>query len=181
MMRCLTALLLVVLAGGCTKPKDLPELTVRSASADELASFKSEIGERFTTEQLKPLDTALQELQLDAMNRGVAAAADRESAMLAAVNGKTVREALILGWQARRNRFLHEISLITGLLDGDLKLQQKTAAAGTPQGVTDRIRTEQGLLAQLQANLAATERQLADWGAAPGPVTAPKTEPKTQP
>jgi hypothetical protein len=183
MRHCLFVVLLLGLFGGCAKPKDLPELTVRSTDAGELAAFKSELGARFTAEQLKPLDTALQELQLDAMNRGVAAAEDREQAMLNAVNGKSVHEALVLGWQARRNRFLHEISLITGLLDGDLQLQQKTAATGTSQSVLDRIRTEQGLLAQLQANLAATERQLTDWGAAivPPATQKPYGQPEHRP
>jgi hypothetical protein len=183
MRRCLLVVLLLGLFGGCAKPKDLPELTVRSTEAGELAAFKSELGARFTADQLKPLDTALQELQLDAMNRGVAAAEDREQTMLNAVNGKSVHEALVLGWQARRNRFLHEISLITGLLDGDMQLQQKTAATGTSQSVLDRIRTEQGLLAQLQANLAATERQLTDWGATivPPATQKPHGQPEHRP
>jgi len=174
MLRCLPLVLVIVIAGGCGKPKDLPDLTVRSADAGELAAFKSELGGRFTPEQLKPLDTALQELQLDAMDRNVPTAEAREQDMLKVVDGKTVREALVLGWQARHRRFLRETALLTGLLDNDLKLQQKTAATGTPQTVLDRIQSEKTVIAQLQANLAETDRQLTEWGVAPGPVTASK-------
>ena len=169
MPRCFFALLFLGILGGCAKPKDLPEITVRSSSAGDLATFRSELTARFTAEQLQPLDTAFQELQLDAMNRNVPTAEAREQAMLTAVNGKTVHEALLLGWQARRSRFLREIALLTGMLEADLQLRQKTAATGTSQAVLDRIQSEKTVITQLQANLAATEKRLTGWHAAPEP------------
>jgi hypothetical protein len=155
--------------GGCAKPKDLPDITVRATHAEELTEFRAELGARFTPEQLQPFDTAVDELQLDAMNRGVASAADREQDMLASVNGKTVHEALLLGWTARHNRFLREIAGLTKMLDHDLQQQQQTAATGTPESVTRRIGSEKEVLDQLRRNLSDTDQRLATWGATPGP------------
>jgi hypothetical protein len=159
--------------GGCAKPKSLPDITVRASAAGELTAFRSELGARFTPEQLQPFDTALQELKLDAMNRGVATAADREQDMLAAINGQTVHGALLLGWMARRNRILREIAFMTGQLEYNLKQQQQTAATGTPESVTTHLHNVQDILARLHRDLADAERRLTDWGAKLG--TPPKT------
>ena len=165
MLRRLFVAVCLAALGGCARPDDLPDLAVRASTAQEMTDFRSELGARFTPEQLQPFNTALQELQLDAMNRGVATAADRELDMLAAVNGKTVHAALVLGWQARRNRFLREIAGLTQMLDQDLQQQEKTAATGTPEPVTRRIGSEQEVLGQLHRNLDDTEQKLTAWGA----------------
>ena len=158
--------------GGCAKPKALPEITVRASAAGELTDFRSELGARFTPEQLQPFDIAVQELKLDAMNRGVAAAADREQDMLIVVNGKSVHEALVLGWTARRNRILREIAQMTELLDHNLKLQQQTATTGTPESVTTHLQNVQEILARLHGDLTDTDQKLAGWGVPPAAADA---------
>jgi hypothetical protein len=171
----LALVLLLAGLGGCAKPPPLPEIAVRAGSADELAGFRAELGSRFAAEQLQPIDTALQELKLDAMNRGVATADAREQAMLAVVNGKTVRETLVLGWQARRARLLRERAQLAGMLEPDLRLRQQTAANGTPESVSTRIQNEQDILARLQRDLTDAEGRLTAWGAPPDPAVIPPT------
>jgi hypothetical protein len=169
--------ILVFLLGclaGCAKPPDLPEITVHASTAGELADFRTELHERFTAEQLQPFDTALKELQLDAMERGVATAAVREQVMLSAVNGKSVHDALVVGWQARRHRLLAQIELIAGLAEQNLKAQQETAATGTPDSVTTHLQNAREILVRLHRDLADTEHQLTEWGASPEPAATPK-------
>jgi hypothetical protein len=151
--------------GGCAKPKNLPEITVRATHAGELTDFRTELGERFTPEQLQPLDTAIQELKLDAMNRGIATADAREQDMLAVINSKTVHEAELLGWKARRERLHREIAQMTVLLEHNLKLQQQTAATGTPESVTTHLQNVQEILARLHRDLTDTDQKLTAWGA----------------
>jgi NADH dehydrogenase/NADH:ubiquinone oxidoreductase subunit G len=164
------------LFGGCTKP-DLPVTVVRASSTEELSDFRAELGTRFTAEQLKPLDIALQELELDAMNRDVTPAAARKQDMQAAVNGRPVREAQILGWKARRSRLLREMAEMTGLLEQNLKMQQKTAATGTPVSVTAHIQNALDIIDRLQRELADTNAVLIAWGAPPSPSAAAKASP----
>jgi hypothetical protein len=164
--------------GGCAKPKDLPEITIRASTAGELAAFRSEFTARFTPEQVSPLDTALQELQLDAMNRNVPTAEAREQDMLSAVNGKSVHEAQVLGWQARRHRLLREITFMSGQVAHNLRLQQQTAATGTPESVLTHLHNAQDILVRLQRDLAAADRRLIEWGARLDPVAPAITEQK---
>lgn len=164
------------LFGGCAKP-DLPVTVVRASSTEELSNFRAELGTRFTPEQLKSFDTALQELQLDAMNRDITPAGAREQDMQTAVNGRTVREAQILGWKARRARLVREITQMTGLLEQNLKLQKQTAATGTPESVTAHIRNALDIIDHLQRELSDTEALLVAWGISSDPAATAKPAP----
>ena len=160
LLRCLLFIAIPGLFAGCAKPADLRDITVNAASPDDFARFRAELGARFTPEQLKDFDTATQELQLDAMNRDVPTTAAREADMLAVVNGKTVRAATLLGWQARKARFLRETAELTRMLNHDLALQAK-AGADTPASVLARIQSEKEVVAGIQRHLAETENRLA--------------------
>jgi hypothetical protein len=166
-MRRFLLVLTLVFLGGCAKPQDLPDITVRASTSAELAAFRAELGERFTAGQLQPIDTAFQELQLDAMNRGVTTAEAREEDMLAAVNGQTIRATLVLGWKVRRERILREIVFTTAVREQNLKIQQQTAAAGTPLSVVTHLQNAREILERLQHDLTDTEQRLARWGQAP--------------
>jgi hypothetical protein len=89
------------------------------------------------------------------MNRDVTPAAARELDMCAVVNGKTVRQAEILGWQARKARFEREITVMSGLLEHSLKAK----------GAQADVRSNQDVLTQLRSQLAETEQRLAAWAA----------------
>ncbi len=153
MLRRFAALLLLALLGGCAKP-DLPEVVVQSASVAELRNFRLDLGERFSNEQLQTFDTALQELRLDAMNRGVATVEAREAAMRAAVNGKTVHQVEILGWQARQARFENEIAVMNQFLEHTL---------ATAKGNNPNVQSNQDVLDRLHRQLAETKQRLAEW------------------
>lgn len=163
--RCLV--LLFCLLAGCAKQADLPDVVVAASSHGEFTQFRADLGAHFPAERLKDFDTATRELELDAMNRNIATADAREAEMLRTVNGLTVQAIVVLGWDARRTRFLREIADITGMLDRDLALQSKSATTGTPESVTRRIGSEREVLAQLQHNLAETEARLKDMESTP--------------
>jgi hypothetical protein len=163
MFRWLMAALVLGVFAGCSKQADLPDVVVAASSREEFARFRAELGGRFPAERLADFDTATRELQLDAMNRDVVTPEARETDMRRAINGKTVHAAIVLGWGARKARFLREIAEITRMLEHDLALQAKSAAVGTPETVLRRIGSEREILAKLQLNLAETERRLAAW------------------
>lgn len=162
MSRRLVPLLLFMALAACAKP-DLPATVVRAATPGELTALRAELGGRFPADRLLAFDTALTELKLAAMERGIATAEARDRDLLAAINGRTVREAEILGWQARRTRLQGEIKLMSGLLERDLQRQRDTAATGTPESVTTHLQNEREILARLQRDLADTEARLAGW------------------
>lgn len=163
-MPLLRPLLVLLLAGlaGCAKPVPLPDIVVTAATKEDFTRFSADLGKRFPPEQLQDFDTAVQELQLDAMHRDIATAAGREADMLAAVHGRTVQAVTFLGWQARKARFLRELAEITRMLEHDLKLAANAPAAGPSESLTRRIGSEKEVQAKLQRHLAETERRLAE-------------------
>lgn len=161
MIRALLAAVALGCLTGCAKQPDLPDVPVSAASKEEFTRFRADLGARFTPEQLGDFDTATQELQLAAMDRNIATAADREADMRRVANGQTVRAVVLLGWQARKARFLREIAEINRMIDHDEQQAARTAATGTPESVTRRLGSEKEVLAKLQHNLAETESHLA--------------------
>ena len=157
------SLLALFLLASCAKP-DLPDTILRAGTGEELAACRAELGQRFAADRLAALDTALNELQLAGMDRGLATAAARAAAMREQVNGRTVHAVEILGWQARRARLRGEIGQLTEIRDQQVAVRDRTAATGTPQAVHDRIASAEEVLGKLRRNLEETERQLAAWG-----------------
>jgi hypothetical protein len=150
-LRLLTCVLLGL--AGCAKPADLPDVVVTASSSGEFTRFRAELAAKHGEARLADFDTAIQELRLDAMARNVAPAAAREADMLRAANGKTVQAVTVLGWGARKARFLREIADIEKMLARDLALPASPA-------VERRLGSEREVLAQLREKLAATERRL---------------------
>ena len=152
----------------CAKKVALPEITVSAADAGEFSRFRSDLDGQFPPEQLQDFDTAVQELKLDAINRDIATVDAREQDMLAMVNGKSVHAVMLLGWQARHDRFLREIAFMSGLLENELKVRQKSGADAPSSAALARIQSAQNVIAQIQVNAAATDRRLAELRAAGG-------------
>jgi hypothetical protein len=126
------------------------EVIVSAASAADFARFRADLGTRFTPEQLEEFDTAVQELQIDAMKRGKATAAEGEASMLAVVNRKSFPDVVLLGWRTRRDRILHEFPEAWRLINRDTAEVAKTAATGTPESITSRLAGEKQALDKLR-------------------------------
>ena len=168
MLRGFIVFVLMSVLAGCAKKVDLPDIAVSAANVSEYSRFRSELGAQFPAAQLLAFDTAVQELRLDAMNRDVVSSEARELDMLAVINGKTVRAVTLLGWEARRARFLREIAEINRMLESDLKLKQNAGANGPSTTVLARIQSARNVISQLEGNATETERRLAEMRA---PVT----------
>lgn len=170
-LRCLLLGYAILLFGGllgCSR-QDVRERTVSAGSAEELAGFLQDVQPAWSGEDHAHLETALQELKLQAMNAGVSGVAAREEGMRAAINGKTVREALVLGWQARWLRFTRELEDMTARLERDSALQVKAKTAESVRFFENLISNERDLIAQMKAGRADAEAKLAAWGAQPPP------------
>ena len=165
-LRFVAPLALLCVASACA-PKPLAERPVNAVSADSFANFRTMLGSDFAADQLKDFDTAIQELKLDAMNHGVAGVAAREEKVLALMNGKSVREIEVLGWQARHRRLNAELADMEQRLTHDRALQAKAVSADSVKYFSNLISNEQDLVAQSKRNIAATEAKLQSWNAKP--------------
>ncbi len=159
---------------GCSQ-KAVLERTVSGGSTELLAEFLEDLRPAWSGEEHALFETALQELKLQAMNAGVSGVQAREDQMRTAINGRTVREVLVLGWQARWLRFTRELEDMTARLERDSALQVK---AKTPESVRffdNLISNERDLIVQMKAGRADAEAKLAAWGAdrPPSPEGSP--------
>lgn len=164
MLRVLPFVLGLLILLGCAKP-DLPHTPVRAATAEEFAACRAELVDRHGAAALAPFDTAVQELQLAAMDQ-FPSAADRAAAMRRSIDGRTVREAEIRGWQARHARLHAESVPLEKTLEQDLRTQAQRGT-DTSTTVLNRIQNVQDILAKLRRLRAEAEQQLAHWGAQP--------------
>ncbi|PTY02682.1 hypothetical protein DB347_23505 [Opitutaceae bacterium EW11] len=171
----LLAVLLFGCLSGCSK-KSLMDRSIPAVSAEEIAVFRAELGEEFPAAELKDFDTALQELKLEAMNNGVSGVAQREERMRAAVNGKTVREALVLGWQARHVRVARELEDMSGRLEHDRQLKDRPGSADSSRFLSNLVANEQDIVAQLKRQLDDADEHLVRWGAS-APAIVPAKAP----
>lgn len=145
--------LVLCLLAGCAKQMALPDVIVVASSPSEFTRFHAELVATHGAASLAEFDTAIQELRLDAMARDIVSADAREADMLRAVNGKTVHAVTLLGWGARKARFLREIADLEKMLARDQALPSSPA-------VERRIGSEREVLAQLRGKLDETERRL---------------------
>lgn len=156
---------LLLLSLGCAK-KQLRDEVVPSSPSTEFQRFRADLSSRYTPSELQLLDTAIQELKLDAMERGVQGTAAREQDAFRRMGGKSVHEALVLGYTARRSRLLRELTDMEERLEHASKLEQTAVSPDSKQYVSNLLKNERDLIAQIKSNLAATDEQLQEWGAA---------------
>ena len=82
--------------------------------------------------------------------------------MLAVINRKTLPDAVLLGWRARRVRILRELPEARRLVDQDAAEAAKTAATGTPESITRRLASEKQALDKLRRDRDDTMRHLTE-------------------
>lgn len=156
-------LILATLTGlvGCAKRVEWPDIIVKASSPAEYADFRAELSGRYPADQLQALDTATQELKLDALNRDVRVAG-RDADMCAKIDGRTIQVALVLGWRARQARFKRELDEVQKILEDVQAAKDRSVANGTPlaASVPAQIQSAGAVIDQLNRNLAETERQL---------------------
>lgn len=156
----LFALLSVV--PGCGKKSGL-DYQVVARTPDELAATREHLENVLDPQHLQFFDTAVQELKLDAMNAGIEGAARRDEEMRTRVEGKSVRDVILLGWKARQGRLTRELKDMTERLNRDLPNAERPGGKEPGTFLANRIQNEKELVAQLTARLEETNRQLTEW------------------
>ncbi len=166
------ALLSLVCAPGCSRVPPL-ERTVDARDADELNRWRIGVGAALSPAEWKDFDVAIQELKVKAMTSGKPSGGlSRDEQVLAELQGKTIREALILGWTARRARLELERGYIQEKHDHDSTLKTREGDRESAAYLSNVLKTESDRIAQLTAEGAEAERKLALWGA-PAAADAP--------
>lgn len=126
---------------------------IAASTPEEFTTSRERLVAILTPEQLQAFDTAIQELKLDAMDKGVAGTSAREQHMRSTVNGKTVRDATLLGWKARKARFERELKDMSDRLAHDSQLANRSGSTEPSRTVSNLVQNEQDIVAQLKKQL----------------------------
>lgn len=167
---CRPALVVTLLyfVSGCSQ-KALLDREVRAGSSEEFMIYRTGLVGEFTPRLLQDFDTAIQELKLDAIAKGVAGAALRDQRIRAAANGKPVHQVLVLGWEARRSRLTNELNEMKERYAHDTKLLARPGSNESTQFLSNVTRNEEDKINQLKSLLGDTEQKLQEWSATKAP------------
>ncbi len=166
---------------GCG-PKNVLDQKLSAADKDDLANSRTRLVREFTPEQTRIFDTAVQELKIKAMNAGINSIAGRGKSMLSAIDGKTVREAMIIGWQARLERLRSELDDMEGRYTHDQRLKTMADDSDSAKTLSNIRQNEKDIIDQLHQRLADTEATLRELGATPAAAAAvSESSPPTTP
>lgn len=113
---------------------------------------------------------AVQELKIKVMaERGNSAKDVLDEGMRGKINGKTLREALVLGFEARRERLERERAEVQARIDHDSRLVTKPDTASSAY-VASVKRADSDRRDLLTREVAEVNEKLAGWGVAPANV-----------
>lgn len=151
-----TASMMIV---GCGS-KNPMDLEVKAASADEFSAFRERVSSQLTADQRTWFDTAVQELKMKAIDEGVKGIEGREQSVRAAMNGKSVRETIVLGWKARIARLEGELKDMEQKYAHDSQLKPSPDNAQAVRQVAIATQNEIDIMARLKQNIADSETVL---------------------
>ena len=178
----LTILALVSLAfSACSKapPLDRP---VSAQSAEDFGNWRRDAEGELTQVERQDLEIALQELKIQVMtstNLGTSSA--REEKVHGLIHQKPLREVLVLGWQARRDRFELERGYLQEKYDHDRGLKTREGDTESARYLENVVRTEGDRIEKLKGDIAVAEGKIRSWGAEPKPFVPPTPTPTPAP
>lgn len=157
----------LLLAAGCSKTPFV-ERPIAAATADDFAAWRAELGTQVTQAEWQDFDIAVQELKIKVMaERGGSAKAVLDEGMRAKINGKTFKEALILGFEARRERLDRERGEVQARLDHDSRLVVKAGDTASANYINTVRRADMDRKELLVREINEASEKLVSLGAPP--------------
>ncbi len=176
-LRILTALLVGATLGGCTRSPP-SELRLETPGAREFSQWRTRNHERFTAAEWTEFDAMVQELRWKAvLERRENSKAEVVVAEL--VNGRTFREVLRHGYEAKRLRLETVRAEMKEAVDANALLLTKSDDRDSTRRL-ETFRTAQlQRLMDLDAELRAADVRVAELGGAPAPERRLEVRPAT--
>ena len=166
---------LVLATTGCQK-KDPRLEPVKSSSPSAFGRWRTMASEAIKAEEWREFDALLQELRLrvTAEKRGSGTEAV-EAAMRADIDGKTFREVLLMGYEARLKRVVPERREVNMAMEENIRRAMNEKSGTTTAGDIQRMRERQDKrLKDLDAEIAQAQARIAELRTQLGLPSAPE-------
>ena len=167
------------IVSGCSQ-KNILDCEIKAGTVDEFAACQANLVSEHTPRLARDFDTAIQELKLDSITKGVLGVEMREERMRATANGKSVKEVLVLGWQARRARLVGELKGMNERYAHDVKLLSRHGSSDSTQFLSNTTQNEENSIALLKTLLGDADQRLTEWGASPAQIAGSEQTPPSK-
>jgi len=162
--------------GGCNRG-DPHQVAIEAGSPATLGRWRMKMADRFTPDDWKQFEAALQEIRLRVMaDREASGSAAVEEATCGRINGHTLREVLAMGYEARLSRLRPVRDELKKAVEGNELLVTKPGDRESVHYLETLRERQLERLRKAEAEIAETEQRRAALGGATN-ATAAKVEP----
>lgn len=158
----LVLLVVGLIGAGCQK-KDPRTEPVKSGSPSAFARWRTMASGEIKAEEWREFDALLQEIRLRVTAEKRASGSEAvEAVMRADIDGKTFREVLLMGYEARLKRVVPERGEVKMAMDENIRRAMAERSGTTTAGDIQRMRERQDKrLKELDAEIAHAREQAA--------------------
>lgn len=148
--------------------KDPLETTIRSATYEDYAHWRSNSGPDLSKIQWQDFDAAVQEVKFDIMMRGKARGSENQQALtLDTIRGKTMREIILLGFGLKRTRLENDKKGCEQQIAENAKLVTREGDYEAAEALAKRRKDHADFYEKVCYELSQTEKLLARYQVAP--------------
>jgi hypothetical protein len=144
----------------CSQKEPL-DAKIKAASTSEFENWRGDAGGMLTPTQWNDLELALRELKIKTMSEAGSSKADvLDEGMRAKINGKTVREAIVLGLQARRDRLEMERREVQARIEHDQAIKTRPGDTASEAYVSRVVKADTARLESLVSEIRDVDSKL---------------------
>ncbi len=170
--------LVLLLAFTACQPRDPLARTVSASSPVSFAMWQNRLTGDFPADERRRFEEAFQEIRLKIMGDREARGSEAiDVAFLGKINGRPLREALQLGWEAKLIRLKAEGIALEEVLAKNATLQTREGDKASERYLVELHQKQFGRLDKLKADIVETERLLAPLVKVTGRRLIPPDEP----
>lgn len=172
-----TALFWAVLAfglAGCQRGDPL-DTKVGAATPLSFQQWRADVIQRLTTNQVRDLDTAVQEIRYKIMADGYSGTDPVNEVFRDRVTGKTLRQLVEMGYTAKIDRIEHDHAALSNFINQNAQLVTRPGDLASADYLADRRRQQEDRLRKMEDELEETRKQMKDFGLTP-PSPKPKVD-----
>lgn len=154
---------IVLMVAGCAR--DPAQAPVEAGTARALATWRMKVANRFTLAEWKEFEAALQEIRLRVMAERAASGSEAvEEALCARINGRTMRDVLLMGYEARLSRLRPLRGELKKAVEGNELLVTKPGDRASATYLEDLRARQNERLQKTEAEIKSAEERIIGLG-----------------
>lgn len=162
----LLAFCVIMLLAGCGQPADPRTAPITGATPEEFTAWKNAASQKIPAKEMQEFDACVNEIRMGIMQRREASGAGPIAQKLCEhINGKTMREVMVMGHKATVDWVTRELAFQRANIDKTEAALSGPGSDSKKQELRDYLVIAKDNVAKLEARLAKARTRLAELGA----------------